>query len=103
MGPTFGRVQWVSATYPDGATFPSRSPRVAPAGRVSGAPGCGGARAAGGVSSGARPRALTLRVNVTNPTHFPTPLCRALDDAQVNAHVVTHKVIRAVSIRGSTL
>ena len=68
-----------------------------------GAPGCGGARAAGGVSSGARPRALTLRVNVTNPTHFPTPLCRALDDAQVNAHVVTHKVIRAVSIRGSTL
>ena len=99
MGPTFGRVQWVSATYPDGATFPSRLPPGS-------SRGPGGAGRPGGprrrrrppaASRRARPRALTRRVNVTNPTHFPTPLCRALDDAQVNAHVVTHKVIRAVS------
>lgn len=92
------RIQMARLSRPD-------SPRVAPAGRAErGGPG---GRGPGGprrrrrppaASRRARPRALTRRVNVTNPTHFPTPLCRALDDAQVNAHVVTHKVIsRAVS------
>lgn len=74
------------------------SPRVAPAGRAerraAGGPAAA-AQAAGGVSSRATARANAARFNVTNPTHFPTPLCRALDDAQVNAHVVTHKVIKS--------
>ena len=84
------RIQMARLSRPD-------SPRVAPAGRAERgrAGGPRRRRRPPAASRRARPRALTRRVNVTNPTHFPTPLCRALDDAQVNAHVVTHKVIKS--------